>query len=111
MKLTKLISKKAYGVKLSFQDGNKEIGRVFLYILYNNLHKRPFGLIEDVFVNENYRNLGLGSKLVTAVIAEAKKRRCYKVIATSRSSKPELKKFYKRFGLEVWGVEYRIDFK
>jgi len=110
MNLKKTIKKDVYGVKITFEDKGKEVARAFLYVLKNGLHKAPFGLLEDVFVNERYRGQGLGSKLVVAVIAEAKKRKCYKLIATSRNAKPELRKFYKRFGLDVWGVEYRKNF-
>ena len=109
MKLKKSIKKDVYGVKLTFEDKGKEVGRAFLYVLRNDLHKRPFGLLEDVFVDENYRHMGLGSKLVLGVIAEAKKQKCYKLIATSRLSKPKLKDYYKKFGLNVWGREFRLD--
>ena len=110
MYLKKTIKKNVYGLKIIYQDGDKEIGRAFLYILKNSLHKQPFGFLEDVFVYKKYRGQGLGSKLILAAIAEAKKRKCYKLIATSRNAKPELKKFYKKFGLNVWGVEFRKDF-
>ena len=100
----------AKGIKLEIRDGKKVAGRAFLYVFKNGLHKEPFALLEDVFVNEQYRKLGLGSKLITEALKEAKKLKCYKVIATSRNSKPELQKFYKKFGLEVWGVEYRVNF-
>ncbi len=107
------IQKKAIaskGVKFEIKDGKKVVGRAFLYLLYNGLHKEPFGLLEDVFVDESLRGQGFGTKLIEAVIKEAKKRKCYKLIATSRHSKPELVKYYARFGLKVWGVEYRLDF-
>jgi len=110
MNFKKTIKKNVYGVKITFQDKGKEIGRAFLYVLQNDLHKEPFGFLEDVFVHEKYRGLGLGSKLVKAAAAEAKKRKCYKLIATSRNAKPELKKFYGKFGLKVWGVEFRKNF-
>ncbi len=109
MKLKKILKKDVSGVKITYQDKNKEVGRAFLYVLKNGLHKEPFGFLEDVFVNEHYRGHGLGSKLILAAIAEAKKRNCYKLIATSRNSKPQLRKFYKRFGLNLWGVEFRKD--
>ena len=109
MKLQKkLIASK--GVKFEIKDGKKTIGRAFLYLLKNDLHKEPFGFLEDVFVDNKYRGQGLGFELIKAVIKEAKKRKCYKLIATSRNTKPELQKYYARFGLKVWGVEYRIDF-
>lgn len=110
MKLQKTVKKNVYGVKITYQDKGKEVGRAYLYILNNALHKRPFGFLEDVFVNEKYRGHGLGSKLIEAAIFEAKKRKCYKLIATSRNTKPQLRNFYHRFGLDVWGVEFRKDF-
>ena len=65
--------------------------------------------MEDVFVDKKCRGQGLGSALIKAAIGEAKKRKCYKLIATSRKTKPELKKYYARFGLKVWGTEFRLD--
>jgi GNAT superfamily N-acetyltransferase len=109
MKIVKQIKKNVFGVKISYRGSRKEIGRAYLYVLNNGLHKKPFGFLEDVFVNEKYRGQGLGSKLINAAIIEAKRRGCYKLIATSRNSKPLLRKFYKRFGLEVWGAEFRKD--
>jgi GNAT superfamily N-acetyltransferase len=111
MKLKKEIKKDVYGVKLVFEEKGKELGRGFLYILKNNLHKRPFALLEDVFVQEDMRGRGLGSKLIVAAIAEAKKRKCYKIIATSRNTKKELHGYYQKFGFELHGVELRINFK
>jgi GNAT superfamily N-acetyltransferase len=111
MKLKKLIKKDVYGVKLVFEEKGKELGRGFLYIFKNDLHKMPFALLEDVFVQEDQRGRGVGSKLIIAAIAEAKKRKCYKIIATSRNSKKELHGYYKKFGFKLHGVELRIDFK
>src|SRR5580704_10978673 len=111
MKFKKTIKKDAYGVKFVFEEKGQELGRAFLYILKNDLHKRPFGLLEDVFVKETYRGQGLGSKLIINAIAEAKKRKCYKLIATSRNTKRDLHKYYQKFGFKFHGVELRIDFK
>lgn len=111
LKLKKTLKRNYQSVKITYEDKGREIARASLFILRNQLHKEPFGFLEDVFVNEKYRNQGLGSKLILACIAEARKRKCYKLIATSRNAKPKLRKFYKRLGLNVWGVELRIDFK
>jgi GNAT superfamily N-acetyltransferase len=111
MKIKKVIKKDVYGVKLVFEEKGMELGRAFLYILKNDLHKRPFALLEDVFVQQDQRGRGLGSKLIVAAIAEAKKHKCYKIIATSRNSKKELHGYYKKFGFKLHGVELRINFK
>ncbi len=109
MEFKKLQKNNAGAIKIVAMEGDQEVGRAYLYLLYNDLHKEPFGFLEDVFVKEVFRKQGLGSQLVQKVIDEAKAQGCYKLIATSRSTKPELQKFYEKFGLNVWGVEYRKD--
>ena len=110
MILKKSIKKNVYGVKFSFKEKGKEVGRAFLYVLKNDLHKEPFALLEDVFVDETMRGQGLGGKLVMAALEEAKKRKCYKLIATSRNTKKELHSYYEKFGFKVHGIELRINF-
>jgi GNAT superfamily N-acetyltransferase len=75
----------------------------------NNYHKRPFGLIENVWVEEAFRAQGIGSKLVKTLIEEAKKKDCYKVLLTSRYSKPKVHEFYKKLGFKDWGKEFRLN--
>lgn len=98
------------GIKFSVVEGGKERARAFLYIMKNNLHNEPFGLMEDVFVDESFRGSGLGTALVEKVIQEAKNCGCYKLIATSRDSRPRVHELYKRLGFELWGVEFRMNF-
>ena len=40
----------SYGIRLSVVEDEKEIARAYLYIMRNDLHDEPFGLMEDVFV-------------------------------------------------------------
>src|SRR6056297_545698 len=74
--------------KFTVHDNNKEVGRAYLYILHNDLHQRPFGFIEDVFVEEEYRGQGVGSRLVENMMEEAGKRNCYKIIMTVVTPSP-----------------------
>lgn len=97
------------GIKLSLKEKNKEIARAYLYILKNSLHKKPFGFIEEVFVDKNYRGQGLGTKILKEVIKAAKQKGCYKLIANSRHYKPKVHEFYKRLGFRNWGEEFRLD--
>jgi GNAT superfamily N-acetyltransferase len=110
MKLKKEILKDSYAVLIKLFDGDSQVARAYLYILTNSLHKEPFGFLEDVFVEEGKRGKGTGTKIVEAAIAEAKKLGCYKLIGTSRDSKPEVHRFYERLGFKKHGVELRIDF-
>src|SRR3989344_8309883 len=99
----------ASGIKILGVENSKTVGRAFLYLLKNDLHEQPFGFLEDVFVEEAFRGRGIGSKLVEAVIAEAKSQGCYKLICTAGQSKPAIHAFYEKFGFNKWGSEFRMD--
>ncbi len=101
--------KKPEAVKIIVEDNGKIVGRAYLYLINNDLHKEPYGLLEDVFVEENQRGKGTGTKLVQAVIDEAKKRDCYKLIATSRKSREQVHEWYLKFGFEDYGCEFRME--
>jgi len=99
----------ASGIKFSVEKEGKEIARAHLFLMHNALHERPFGLMEDVFVEEEHRGQGLGSQLVKAVF-EAAKNKCYKLICTSRHSRPKVHELYQRLGFKNHGLEFRMDF-
>ena len=98
------------GIRFSAQEGSKEIGRAFLYILSNDLHEEPFGLMEDVEVDKEHRGKGLGTRLVEMVVRTAKERGCYKLVATSRYDRPRVHDLYRRLGFQDHGTEFRMDF-
>ena len=99
----------AKGIKFSVTEGETEVARAYLYLMHNDLHQEPFGLLEDVYVDENQRGKGLGSQLVQEVIQAAQEQGCYKLIATSRASRPKVHQLYKRLGFIERGLEFRID--
>ncbi len=99
-----------HGIRLSSHRDGKEIARVYLYILRNDLHEEPFGFMEDVHVEESLRGQGAGSELVQRLIEEARVRGCYKLICTSRHEKPKVHELYTRLGFKNHGLEFRIDF-
>ncbi len=100
----------ATGIKFYIKESGREVGRAYLYILSNDLHDKPFGLMEDVFVDEALRGKGVGSNLVRKVIEEAQKRGCYKLICTSRYEKPKVHELYIGLGFKEHGKEFRVDF-
>ncbi|NJK46876.1 GNAT family N-acetyltransferase [Candidatus Gracilibacteria bacterium] len=100
----------ATGIRLSVNKNDVEIARAYLYIMHNDLHDCPFGLLEDVFVEDNYRGQGIGSELLKEVLEVARKQNCYKLIATSRTSRQKVHELYKRLGFKEYGIEFRIDF-
>ena len=100
----------AKGIKFSLSEAEREIARAYLYIMHNDLHSEPFALLEDVYVAESQRGTGLGTKLVKQAIAKAEELGCYKLIATSRKSRPKVHQLYLKLGFEERGLEFRIDF-
>ena|SRR2546427_2504330 len=66
----------AEGIRFSISSGGVEVARAYLYLMHNDLHKAPFGLLEDVFVDESQRGGGLGRKLVQEVIVAARQAGC-----------------------------------
>jgi len=43
------------------------------------------GIIEDLIVSRNFRNLGIGSKILEELISEAKLQKCFKICLESNS--------------------------
>lgn len=56
--------------------------------------------IEDIIVDDKYRNLGIGKKLINKCIEESKKHNCYKIICGCSENN---KSFYIKCGLENRG--------
>jgi GNAT superfamily N-acetyltransferase len=101
---------KGEGMRISLKFQDMEVGRAYLYILRNDLHDRPFGLMEDVFIDPYFRGRGLGTLLVKEVLNQARIAGCYKLIATSRYGRENVHRLYKDIGFKDWGVEFRYDF-
>lgn len=105
----KKIESKVVQIRFSAMKSGRELGRAFLLLGHNDLHKEPFGLLEDVFVEGSARRDGIGNALVKAVIQEATRYGCYKLIATSRFSRDEVHRWYERLGFVQHGLEFRMD--
>ena len=99
----------ARGIRFSIGGSDGEVARAYLYVMTNDLHDAPFGLMEDVFVAESERGSGLGTALVREVIAAAREAGCYKLIATSRASRAKVHELYERLGFENHGFEFRMN--
>lgn len=110
MEITKSESKGSV-IKFTANDNGKTVGWALLYIIQNDRHDEPYGLLENVFVEKEFRSKGIGRQLVEMAIAEAKSRGCYKLLGTSRHSNTAAHKFYEKFGFQNWGVEFRMDLK
>ncbi len=96
-------------IKFEIKHAKKIVGRAYLYVIKNGLHKKSYGFLEDLFIDETMRGQGLGKILLRAVIAEAKKRKLYKLVGTSRMTRTEVHSFYEKEGFKKYGFEFRMD--
>lgn len=75
------------------------IGLAFLLIA--SAIGKKFGLVEDVIVDEHSRGLGLGSKLLDALIQEARNCRLEYLQLTSKPDRIEANALYVRKGFKL----------
>jgi GNAT superfamily N-acetyltransferase len=97
------------GFRIYFLDEHGcEAGHVYVYFLTNDLHKRPFAFVEDLFVEEFARGLNLGYRLMACLEELANVYDCYKIVGCFRNEKAHLHKFYEKLDYDTnWGVEFR----
>ena len=111
MRLTQSLFKKPYAIKFEMKENGKKAASGYLYLIFQDRHREPYGLMENIYVEQAYRNRGLGTTLVERIIAEAKKRKCYKLIGTSKTANAGAHRFYERLGFKKIGYEFRMDLK
>jgi GNAT superfamily N-acetyltransferase len=99
------------GFRFSVTREGREVGHAYLYLIRNDFHPSPFGLLEDVFVDHYCRGQGIATELVSAVLAKARSLGCYKLLATSRTdgTRDSVHAWYKRMGFADYGTEFRIN--
>lgn len=98
-------------IKFTAQENGRVVGWALLYIIKNERHDEPYGFLENVYVEKEFRKQGVGRKLIEKAIEEAKEQGCYKLLGTSRHSNIEAHKFYERFGFKNHGLEFRMNLK
>ena len=99
-----------YKIRCTATLDGQVVGRAFLFLITNDLHDEPYGLLEDVYVDEAARGQGIGKALVAAVISEAQEKGCYKLITQSRHGKDLVHAMYEKCGFRDHGKNFRMDF-
>ena len=82
-------------ITIVMSEENIVIGVATLHIIKKLT--RILGLIEDVAVNEDYRGLGIGKKLVKELIKIGNEKNCDKIVL---SSSEKNSKFYEKIGFQ-----------
>jgi glucosamine-phosphate N-acetyltransferase len=87
-------------------DNNNVIGAGTIFKL-NKIHNNPVGQIEDVMIDENYRNKGIGKKIIDKLTHIALNDfKCYKVILNCLNNNIE---FYEKCNFYNSGVQMRYN--
>ena len=73
-------------------------------IIENKIRGEVAGHIEDIVVDENYRGLYIGNKLINELVNISKKNNCYRI---TLFCKEPLTKFYSRIGFKVDSVNMK----
>ena len=92
-----VFKQKNYHMFPEFKDG-KIVAMVSLYIM--NLFSRKNAVIEEVVTLKEFRNKGIGSKLVNMAVDKAKELGCDCIELNVRHDKPEVKRFYEGLGFK-----------
>ncbi len=86
-------------ILLSAVENNQLIGSVMGVIcgeLYGDC--RPFLVLENMIVNKDYRNKGVGKELISKLEEIATKRNCTQVILVTETNRTDACKFYESAG-------------
>ncbi|MDR3222446.1 MAG: GNAT family N-acetyltransferase [Methanobrevibacter sp.] len=82
-------------------DDDKLIASVFIAIIPNLTGSgRPFGIIENVIVDKEYRGLGLGKAIMEKAIEYGKKQNCQYISLQSGNHRRDAHKFYESIGFD-----------
>jgi ribosomal protein S18 acetylase RimI-like enzyme len=79
-------------------SGDEIIGLVNCFVNFGTFSVRPFVNIHDVIVSQQWRNKGVGRKMLEKVIGESKRLGCAKVTLEVREDNENAKHLYDSLG-------------
>lgn len=91
-----------------YEDGQRLLGTAMLITQLNLSHGgRPYGHIENVVIEQNFRSNGIGRQMVDYLVKEADKRNCYKTVLSCEGKNIP---FYEKCNFHLTGeAEMRRD--
>lgn len=94
----------SYSLSLVAVDGDKVLGFGSL-IIYQRLRGGKTALLEDIVADRSLRRSGVGSMIVSELLAHARRQGCFKVILEANE---ESEPFYTTFGFERGGALMKL---
>jgi GNAT superfamily N-acetyltransferase len=89
---------------------NKVVGTFELLIMDNLAHNgSPSGIVEDVAVEINYRNQGIGKKMMEYAMEMGRQQGCYKLTLSSNLKRATAHRFYENLGFKKHGFSFLIE--
>ena len=82
-------------------------------IVYDNLIRAPQrkAVIDSVVVDAPYRNMGVGTKMVSWAVEELKRRHCKIIYVSFAMSRDIAPKLYRKVGFEPFGTTFYIRYE
>lgn len=97
-----------YFVYVAEVDG-KIVGTFALIIIDSVAHGgKPFGVVEDVVVSDDWQGKGVGKKMMQFAMARCQKRGCYKLVLSSHLKREKAHKFYESLGFAKHGFSFLL---
>lgn len=81
-------------------DKGKAVGVITIQEIISSAMGTFVGLVEDVVVKKEYKNLGIATRLVDAVISYARNKEYSRIHLLCDDDNPPAQEFYKKFGFK-----------
>jgi GNAT superfamily N-acetyltransferase len=98
--LLKIIENEDIGEILILQMDNRIIGMVSLLYSISTALGGKVAIVEDMIIDKNFRNQGLGKQLLNEAILYSKKRHCVRLTLLTDFNNEVAIRFYENFGFK-----------
>jgi ribosomal protein S18 acetylase RimI-like enzyme len=86
------------------------VGMASILLLPRLNHTTPELWIPELVVHGDYRNKGVGKKLIEACISRASKNRCFRIRLESGNERKASHAFYAKLGFEQYALSFKKSF-
>lgn len=92
--------------------GKNIVGTFALLIMHNLAHSGdPSAIIEDVAVDPEWQQRGIGKGMMLHALRLAADKGCYKAVLSSNLKRERAHAFYESLGFERHGYSFRVNFQ